>query len=445
MKKCISRIIVCFLIGCLLLFTAACSNQTKEAPGTDGTAEKKTTAEAKTTEAASKSEEKVTITWGYWGSPEEVQENKQVAEAFQQKNPNITVEHMTAPWNDYFTKLQTQFAGGSAPDVMFLTFISTYAPMGVLQEMEPLFEKYKFDISKYPKGALGLFTIGGKLYGIPRDNDTKVLFYNKKLFDDANIPYPKRGWTTDEFVNTAKQLTKKNADGGLQYGLLFDPGNWYLWVNMNQGKYFDNDETPTKVAMDDKNTVDALQFMGDLINKHKVTPTYDQLNDGTIRQQMFMNNQAAMLVDNHAQIPNFMKDQNFKWDVAYLPVFSGKPEANVAGGAGYTIYSKTKNIDASWKLWEFLNTEGIKMYMKGGTMVPVNMDLLKSPEFTNKPYNAQVFVDETAAGVSFPSNPFWWNVYSKANPFLEQVWIGGSSAKDVITKALPELDKEIKK
>lgn len=444
MKKSLKKVLISMMVMTLLMTFAACGSQ--KANEDTNTTQATTTAQASETQAeTAKAPEKTTITWGYWGSPEEVAQNKQVADAFIKKYPEITVEHMTAPWGDYFTKLQTQFAGGTAPDVMFITYLSTYAPMGVLTEITPHARKNNFDLSKYPKGAIDSFTLGGKLYGVPRDNDTKVLFYNKKLFDDAGIAYPAKGWTTEEFVQTAQKLTKKTADGDKQYGVLFDPGNWFLWVFMNQGKYFDNDETPSKVALDDRNTVDSIQFIGDLINKYKVTPSYDQLNDGTQRQQMFVNNQAAMLIDNHAQVPAFLASKDLQWDIAYLPQFPNKPMANVGGGAGYTIYSKTKNEEASWKLWEFLNTEGVKMYMAAGTLTPVNADLLNSDEFKNKPYNAQVFIDETLAGATFPNNPFWWNVYSKANPFLEQVWIGDAKAADAIKQALPELQKEIKK
>jgi len=445
MKKVFRCVLAYILVLSVVLTFAACGSKQQETKDTAGNTATQTGTDKSTQGSGSESPQKVTVTWSYWGDPNEVAQHKQVGDEFRKKYPDINIEHITAPWNDYFTKMQTMFAGNSAPDVMFLTYISTYAPMGVLAEITPLCEQHNFDLGKYPQGALQGFTVGGKLYGVPRDNDTKVLFYNKKLFDESNIPYPEEGWTTEQMVEIAQKLTKTTADGNKQYGLLFDPSNWFLWVNMNQGKYFDNDENPTKVAMDDPNTVEAIQFMGDLINKYKVTPSYDLLIDGTKRQQMFINNQAAMLIDNHAQIPTFLSSNELQWDVAHLPVFPGKPKANVGGGAGFTIYSKTKNIDASWKLWEFLNTEGIKMYMAGGTMCPVNGDLLNSPEFLDKPYNAKVFVVETMASVSFPNNPHWWNVYSAANPFLEQVWVGSATAGEAVKQALPELQKEIEK
>jgi multiple sugar transport system substrate-binding protein len=387
----------------------------------------------------------VTLKWGYWGSPEEVLENKGVAAAFEAANPDIKIEHMTAPWGDYFTKLQTQFASRSAPDVMFLTNISTYAPTGVLADLGPLFKKYKFDQSKYPAGTLGLFLVNGKLYGTPRDNDTKVIYVNKALFEEAGVALPRGGWSTDDFLAAAQKLTKKKADGSPQYGLAFAPDNWYLWAYMFDGKFFDDDARPTKVAFD-KSALAGLQYEGDLINKYRVAPAFDQLIDGTVRQQLFLNGQVAMLIDNHSQVPTFSKAEGLDWDVIALPTVPGKPHANVAGGAGYCIYSGTKLPDAAWRFWLFLNTEGIKLYMKSDTMVPASLDLLRSPEFSgDRPYNAQVFIDETVAGHSFPTTPFWWDVYSKASPFLERIWVGESGAAEAYAAALPEMQKMIKR
>lgn len=387
---------------------------------------------------------KKTITWGYWGSPEEVAQNKGVAAEFEKQNPDIHIEHMTAPWGDYFTKLQVQFAGGTAPDVMFLTYISTYASMGVLKDLGPDIKSHNFDLAQYPAGLRTGFTVNGKLYGLPRDNDTKVIFVNKKLFKEAGLPLPTSSWTTDQFVDAAKKLTKKDAAGGPQYGLMFDPGNWYLWVFMSEGRMFDDDEAPTKVAFD-ANAVSGLQFMGDLITKYKVTPDYSQLTNGTVRMQLFMNGKIAMLVDNHAQVPGLLAQKSVDWEVVPLPTFPGKKHHNVAGGAGYTINAATKESEAAWRFWVFLNSKATELYMKDGTMVPPRSDLLNSAAFVGgKPYNAKVFVDETVSGTGFPNNQYWWNVYSAAGPFFEQICVSGMSAADAVAQAIPELQKQIK-
>lgn len=387
-----------------------------------------------------------TITWGYWGSPSEVEENERVAAAFEAANPDIRIEHMTAPWSDYFTKLQTQFASESAPDVMFLTFISRYAPMGVLQDMGEMFDRYGFDSSVYTDEMLNAFTVDGTLYGVPRDNDTQVLYYNKDLFDAAGIDYPDPEWTTDEFTHVAERLTGVDENGVRRFGVAFDPGGWYLWLNMNHAPFFDDPADPTEVALDDPESIEALQWAADLINVSRVTPSYDQMSDTTIRLQLFLTGRVAMLIDNHSRVPSFLENEGLNWDVAHLPHFEGKPKANVIGGAGYTIYSGTTEPDAAWRFWEFLNTDAGEIFMNGGrgSVVPANLSVLESAEYLEgQQFNQQVFVDETKVGIALPPNPYWWNVYSKANPFLESAWVGDMPVEEAIEQAMPMLNDEL--
>ena len=68
-------------------------------------------------------QEPVTLIWSFWGDPNELPPNYQVIEAFEAAYPYIKIETQHAPWSSYFDRIQTQMAGGTAPDVMFLNNI----------------------------------------------------------------------------------------------------------------------------------------------------------------------------------------------------------------------------------------------------------------------------------------------------------------------------------
>ena len=59
------------------------------------------------------------------------------------------------------------------------------------------------------------FRYKGKLLGISKDFATLVLYYNKDLFEKWDVPYPKSGWTWDDFLQTAKALTREGDYGFL--------------------------------------------------------------------------------------------------------------------------------------------------------------------------------------------------------------------------------------
>jgi ABC-type glycerol-3-phosphate transport system substrate-binding protein len=82
--------------------------------------------------AQSATNQAATITWSFWGDPNELPPNDEVIKAFNAKYPNIQIKTFHEPWASYFDKVQTMFAGDSAPDVLFLTNIASYASKGVL-------------------------------------------------------------------------------------------------------------------------------------------------------------------------------------------------------------------------------------------------------------------------------------------------------------------------
>nr|WP_198348069.1 extracellular solute-binding protein [Plantactinospora sp. KBS50] len=124
----------------------------------------------------------------------------------------ITVQADLVPEADYFTKLNTELAGGSGAHDVFMTgayFIWTYGPPGWMEDLTPWLENsaatdpdYDFeDIYEglrtstrwdfKPGSSLG----SGGQWAIPWGFETNVVAYNKKYFDSRGIT-PRRPSTT---------------------------------------------------------------------------------------------------------------------------------------------------------------------------------------------------------------------------------------------------------
>lgn len=70
--------------------------------------------------------------------------------------------------------------------------------------------------SLYPV-VLDALEYNGSIYAVPRDITSKVMFLNKKMFDDADVPYPNENWTWNDFREIAKKLTKKDSQWGFYF------------------------------------------------------------------------------------------------------------------------------------------------------------------------------------------------------------------------------------
>src|SRR5436190_12775562 len=133
-------------------------------------------------------QDKTTLLWGMWGSPEEVAVHQKVADAYMAANPDVTIEIWSQPWGDYFTKLDTLFAAGDGsviPDVFFMSPVQKYASSGLIQNLDPLIESSGMALKDYWPGALESTSWDGNVYALPRDSGVEVLYYDKDDFDAA--------------------------------------------------------------------------------------------------------------------------------------------------------------------------------------------------------------------------------------------------------------------
>jgi multiple sugar transport system substrate-binding protein len=159
--------------------------------------------------AAPASGEPVAITFSAWGAPEELAVWKQIVSDFEAANPGIKVNVEVSDWDAYWDKLKTQLAANNPPDVfaMDAPLFLDYQTRGVLANLQPFIDKNP-DMLKdvYPQTLEAYKTADG-YYGLPRDFQTIVLFYNKDMFDAAGVAYPTADWTWEDVRTAAKKLT----------------------------------------------------------------------------------------------------------------------------------------------------------------------------------------------------------------------------------------------
>ncbi len=385
------------------------------------------------------------ISFSSWGSPDEQTTINKVLDVFHRRYPSITVTPRLASWTDYWPKYNADVAAHSTADVQFLTLVPGYAQKGALYELRGLLKKHNKQLPKgYTQAQLELFEYKKGLFGVPRDNDTKVIFYNKKLLSQAGVKAPKSSWTYDDLRALARKLTIRQGDRVVQYGYAFETGQWDLYIWQHGAELFDSDQTPHKLTFDNASAAAGIQFMANLINEDKVTPAASQIVDSTNIGPLFAGGQLAMAFGNHALVPSFTSTPGLSWGVVGMPHFKGHKSVNVAGGAGYTISRWTKNINASLQFWEFITGSTASLIFAGGNdIVPNNPKALHSKQWLSKPYN-KVFTQQTKLGHDFPSFPQWSDVSNAVAAALDKAWTGESTAREALHAAVGPAEKALK-
>jgi multiple sugar transport system substrate-binding protein len=131
--------------------------------------------------------------------------------------PDIQVEVESVAGNDYYAQLLAQVAASNAPDIMQIgdDAVPMFVQKGALTELGPFVKgKYPLDPGIYLPGVFQPGVWRGGQYLLPKDYSPLAVYYNKRLFDQYRVAYPKDGWTWDEFLKTAQALTRDtNGDG----------------------------------------------------------------------------------------------------------------------------------------------------------------------------------------------------------------------------------------
>ncbi len=189
----------------------------------------------------------------------------------------VNITPVADPNANYYTKLQTMFAGGTPPNLASFQGWEwqAYADKGLLQPVDDWITRDKVT-NVYPSGYTSVEQStkrNGKTFLIPLQAATMIMFYAKKIFDDAGVAYPKTDWTFDEFVETAKKLT--DAGKGL-FGYQVN-GNWYRdigWIVGTGKREFDTIIDPKKAMFNQPEIVDRITTTSyDMPHTWKVAPS----------------------------------------------------------------------------------------------------------------------------------------------------------------------------
>lgn len=406
------------------------------------------------TAAPAASGEQVTITWGFWGSPEEKASHERVAAEFEKTHPNIKVAIWHQPWDDYFTKLKTLWAGGDPsqiPDVLFLWPTPSYAANGVLEDLTPYIQKSGYDLSDYWPALLESSSYQGKVYGFPRDIDVEALYYNKKIFDEVGVAYPTDSWTWDDLRAAAQKLSVVEANGRVQrYGLAIEAGKWSLWVNQNKGQILDDLRNPSACKLTDPAAQDAIGFFSGLLND-KLAMRDADLSQAGGDAAVFQAGQAAMIIQNSSRVSAF-NTAGLDYDVAALPIPKGGQRAASAGGAAWVMSAQSQHKDAAWEFLSWLQSKdgGEKLYTQAGEIFPALQSVAKSEAFMKSgqpPANRQAFLTEgeSAKVGRFGYFPDWDELSgSVIDAGLQPIWAGEAQPGDVLPALCQQVDAFLK-
>jgi len=387
----------------------------------------------------------VTITYfTFSAAPDHLKDLDEMIQIFQKAHPGISIKVETAPFADYFTKLQTLIAGGTAPDVFELNYENfvSFAAKGILLDLGPLAKAdpdFKPDIF-YPR-AYNAFNLNGLQLGLPATFSTVVLFYNKDLFDKAGVAYPAANWTWKDAVDAAKKLTDPKAGiWGLYSPIQF--WEFYKKAAQNDCNFFSADKK--QVTIDAPECVEALETMVSFVTQDKVMPSDAEMG-GVSDGDMFKAGKIAMDVTGIWMFAAF-KDAPFAWDIQVEPGLKHQATHFFANAA--SVFAASKHPQEAWEWVKFFTTspDVAKIRVKSGW----ELAALNNPAFfedylkLTPPANRSAVFKSLDFAIVPPVIERQNEMQDAINKLLDQVKLGKLTPTQALAQAKTQIEELLK-
>ncbi len=456
LKKTLTLILGVIMMVAVL---AGCGQQTKvETSSTPAGDEKASPSQA----------EPISLSFVYWADGVQKELVEAAVAAYEKANKNITITAEALPASGEFPGIiETRKQSNTLPDVSYMGEgdIMKYNEMGILADISPLLKGAN---APEKLDAITIRDKEGHILGIGLSNQLELLYYNKKLFDDAGIAYPPtnvaNAWTWKEFLDVAKKLTKDTSGHNATeasfnpkmiqtYGLGLSATMafhhfWALYSNGGGVVSADGSE----FLWDKPESIEAMQEFMDMINVDHVanaaTNTWwtDLGNIATVDA-----GGAAMMFNGSwdlASIPACSKPNNI--GVAVLPKF--KKAVTMNCGAPMVVYKTSKHVEAAMAFAKYMLDPANNLpLIQSGAWLPNDVSWYKDETIITK-WTAKLPKDAVSTIMSYSTTPgaivqwpaYYVPAYGKmdvayAASDIDKAWAGKITAQQLFDKSMPNI------
>lgn len=291
-------------------------------------------------------DDEVVLTWGMWAATEtEEQQWQELADDVNRAHPNIRVELETTGWGPYWTRLQTQLASGTQPDIIAMQSLRAYGfySLGGFQPLTSFIDNDPdMDMDDFDPYMIEALSQGGEVYGLPYDAGPRVLFYNIDLFEEYGVDPPDGDTTWDEWVEIAAALTR---DGNHGFSAVSTIDQALAWMAGAGGYYYDTDAEMYDLTA--SGTLEGLQFFADLVNVHQVMRPIDDPGNPNFSREQFYTGTVGMVDEGPWQATNIRANADFRVGMAPLPIGPAGRRTPIAG-SGFAMSAETAHPEEAY-------------------------------------------------------------------------------------------------
>lgn len=362
----------------------------------------------------------------------DVRRYQNIIAEFELKNPDITVELRPVTGQNYYQKVLVMMASGLSPDLVWMgEGFSEFARKGAFLDLTEHLKR-DLDTSDFLPQALDWYKLDGRQLGAPFLVDVQFIVYNKKLFDQAGLNYPKDDWTYGDFLATAQNLTLDlNSDGNT------DQFGFYGKLEMSLFGASLVSADGQRAACNSPEMLDFIRTNRDLYHKYRLGPTPQEAKGaGSDLYTIFRSGRAAMMVMHTWNLPYLIAQcKDMDWDITLNPRV--RQRAAWASSAGILVSSQSKHPEEAWALCrEFLAPE-FQRLMGTQRGLPPGRQTAQAMVAANdqKPHNLGALIRASDVLYPNPRIPNLTQILTEFENACDSVWMGMATPEDAMQRA----------
>ena len=372
-----------------------------------------------------------------------------------EKQTGIKVEFAFLPMDALATRLKTQLNDGSIDVGQFNNVMANWAAPD-MADHEKLAAEYAGADYRWDDilaSSKNLFTIGGKLVGVPYRFITYIMHYRPDLLEQVGIGSAPK--TIAEYQKAGIAITEKFGPERYGIGIYGKESEamlrgWLPFMLSAGGRYYD---LKTKeILINKKDAVDSLQYYGDLVHKYKLVPPeaftweWDGLTAGGQADRYAMT--CAIASYGTALNDPAVSKTAGKWAWAKVP---GETDAaqSLAGTGGWALGVSKGSKHPKWA-FEFVKLATNVAMMKKSAFdgnSPPRTSVLNDPEVVAELKWAPAFAAQAENAIPWPApnDPVFSACDQQLRPHVSRVLLGQKTAQQALDEAAAEWQRTFRR
>ena len=264
--------------------------------------------------------------------------------AYEQVNPNVTLEQQAIVRDDFESTLQTEFGAGGGPDLFVIpdTFFAELVNAGLLASLDEVAAECGADMNANNDALVR----NGSQQAFSWEVVNYAMFWNQNILDEAGVTPPSN---VDELIEAALQIeANTDAEGFAVRHLITGEVPWWFdinnWFQGHGGGWSSNGQ----LTIDSAENIAALTAYERVVN----SGAFPVGDDASTFRQKFREGRLGMMIDNSSAVLTLVGEAVASTDVgsSRLP-FPTDGASNVPVHVGVNANSDNLEAALDWACW----------------------------------------------------------------------------------------------